>query len=369
MFSKKNIFISHSSKNKEIAEQLCSFITRFGIKEKQIFCSSVIGQGVGNGEKLNDAIYNAIHKSNLLIYLLSNDFLNSSYCIEELGVGWYLSQKKKACCFYLVLPDMDLSELKGFVNSKINKFSFIDTEHKDDLGIFAIDMAKQLKLKTPEHQTIVNASKTFFSTTETLLSKIVETRDTMKKAEIQRKKEVADLKIELNRKDESIEKLKQDTLTNQKELETKLKIKEFETICRHFQHLGFLEGITKREFEMFSKDFWFDMVNRYTELENLPTYHNYNMEMLLATIYSANGNLEQAYERLKKYVERVNTGVYPSFYENVIIEDTNDMQEIIDILNKKLTKEPQGIVYDSYIETINHLEKRKNKIAAKECTV
>ena len=57
MFCKKNIFISHSSENKEIAEQLCAFITRLGIRENRIFCSSIIGQGVNNGEKLNEHVF------------------------------------------------------------------------------------------------------------------------------------------------------------------------------------------------------------------------------------------------------------------------------------------------------------------------
>lgn len=163
MFCRNNVFISHSSQNKEIAEQLCAFLTRIGIDERKIFCSSIIGQGVGNGEKLNDVICKAIKKSKLLIYLLSNDFLNSSYCMEELGIGWYLASFKRATCFYLVLPDIDLSELKGFINSKINKFAFVDLEHKEDMGLFAIDVAKKLRIKTPAHQIVLNASKTFLA--------------------------------------------------------------------------------------------------------------------------------------------------------------------------------------------------------------
>ena len=117
MFCKKNIFISHSSENKEIAEQLCAFITRLGIKESRIFCSSIVGQGVKNGEKLNDAISVSINKSQVIVYIISRDFIESSYCMEELGIGWYLSQFKKVSCFYLILPVIDLSVLKGFVNS------------------------------------------------------------------------------------------------------------------------------------------------------------------------------------------------------------------------------------------------------------
>ena len=111
MLFDKNIFISHSSVNKEIAEHLSAYLIRVGVKEKNIFCSSIMGQGVGNGEKLNAAIGKAIRKSKLIIYLLSHDFINSSYCMEELGVGWYLAQYHKAMCFYLVLPDISLSEL------------------------------------------------------------------------------------------------------------------------------------------------------------------------------------------------------------------------------------------------------------------
>ena len=63
MFWKKNIFVSHSSENKEIAEQLCAFLTRLGVEESRIFCSSIVGQGVNNGEKLNDAIAKSINLS------------------------------------------------------------------------------------------------------------------------------------------------------------------------------------------------------------------------------------------------------------------------------------------------------------------
>ena len=40
MFFNKNVFISHSSANKEIAEHLSAYLIRIGVKEKNIFCSS-----------------------------------------------------------------------------------------------------------------------------------------------------------------------------------------------------------------------------------------------------------------------------------------------------------------------------------------
>ena len=96
----KKLFISHSSKNKVIANQLISYLERLGLEHKNMFCSSSISQGAKNGEDLNSRIGQAIKNSYLIIYLISRDFLKSSYCIEELGVGWYLSQESNKKCFY-----------------------------------------------------------------------------------------------------------------------------------------------------------------------------------------------------------------------------------------------------------------------------
>lgn len=362
MFFKNNIFISHSSQNKEIAEQLCAFLTRFGIGEEKIFCSSIIGQGVGNGEKLNDAICKAIDKSKLLIYLLSNDFLNSSYCMEELGIGWYLAHQKRATCFYLVLPDIDLSELKGFINSKINKFSFVDLEHKEDIGLFAIDVAKKLGRKTPAHQIVLNASKTFFSASEAVLIKTKERRENLKKNDEYKKKEIRDLKHKLEEKIGIINNLKQERSSLFVEQKRKLMYKEYLTIIQCYSILGITDGISKKQYEAIRKSFWFAMVNKFETLEKEFGIQDCNMQMLLANIYSANGHLDKAYERLKLYFELIESNIYPGYLTNVKLDTNNDAQELIDILKKKLTVQPLGIVYDSYKETLDYLEKRKEKI-------
>lgn len=363
MFSKKNIFISHSSQNKEIAEQICAFLTRFGIGEEKIFCSSIIGQGVGNGEKLNDAIGKAINKSKLLIYLLSNDFLNSSYCMEELGIGWYLANKNRATCFYLVLPDIDLSELKGFINSKIDKFSFVDSDHKEDLGLFAIDVAKKLRLKTPTHQIILNASKTFFSASEAELIKIKEIRDSLKKNDECKKKEHQDLKNKLKEKCEIIDKLEKKCSSLLVGQERKLMYKEYQTIIECYHILGTLGGISKAEYEAMNKSFWSIIINKFEELEKEFGIQDYHMQMLLANIYSANGYLDKAYERLKLFFELNDSNIYPSYLINVKLDNKNDAQELIDILKEKLTSEAFGVVYDSYKETLDYLEKRKQNLS------
>ena len=63
MFSKKNIFISHSSENKEIALQFSAFLAGLGFPRESIFCSSIIGQGIQGNEELNKKISESIKKS------------------------------------------------------------------------------------------------------------------------------------------------------------------------------------------------------------------------------------------------------------------------------------------------------------------
>lgn len=137
---------------------------------------------------------------------------------------------------------------------------------------------------------------------------------------------------------------------------------EYRTIIQCYHILGLGEGISKKGYEAINKSFWFIMVNKFETLEKEFGVTNSEMQMLLANIYSANGNLDKAYERLKLCFELKDTNIYPSYLKNVEIDTNNDAQELIEILKKKLTKEPLGIVYDSYKETLDFLEKRKGKI-------
>ncbi len=370
MFFNKNVFISHSSANKEIAEQLSAYLTRIGVKEKNVFCSSIIGQGVANGEKLNGTIGKAIRNSKLIVFLLSHDFLNSSYCIEELGVGWYLNQHQKASCFYLVLPDMELSDLNGFVNSKVDKFSFVDPEHKDELGLFALDVAKALQLKKPEHQIIVNANKTFFSAIEKHLVDLVSRTENKKFEEEAKQKEISNLKNKIEQQAELIEKQGQEKqIEFEKTEKDKRKIK-YRTIEDLFFLLGMTSGISTKQFNSLKKQFWINMLNEYVELEkefesSYLSVANVEMQILLANIYSHLGCIEDAYKRMLRFIELSKNNFYPCFFDNIVLDETNFADEAIELLKNKIQECPIGIVQDSYKETLEFFEKRKINLLSK----
>lgn len=365
MLGRNHIFISHSSQNKDIAEQLCVFITGIGVDKQKIFCSSIIGQGIDNGKKLNETIANTINKSKLLIFLISHDFIASSYCMEELGVGWFLNQSGKANCFYLVLPDVTLAELQGFVNSKINKFSFIDDDHKDDFGLFAENLCNIINIKLPKHSELLNLENTFFSAIKSSLKNIIELKEQKIEEEKKKESEIERLKESVNEQQKIIINLNNELAQINKENEKELLLNEYNTIRDRFIYLGFGTGITQESILAISKGFWTDMINRYIELEESLEIKDEEksecMELLLAILLSTFGEEELAFEHFKLYLTNEDIGVYTNDFDNVKIPFEKYLDEIIEILRKKLKKEPRGLARDSYKNTIDKLIEKYGK--------
>lgn len=142
------VFISHSSQDKDFVVKVSDFFEKIGVKTKDIFCSSIEGQGVKNGERIEEKVRERLISSQLLFYIITKNFLKSNYCIQELGAGWILRDSringKKA--FLLKLDDVKADEIKGFVNSDF-KYSILDqdslTELIDDVSeVFDIPCRK-----------------------------------------------------------------------------------------------------------------------------------------------------------------------------------------------------------------------------------
>lgn len=84
---KDKVFISHSSKDEEFVVKLAQLFELLGVAHNNIFCSSIEGQGVKHGKKIEEAVRNEIIEDKVLSYIISKNFLNSNYCLNELGAG------------------------------------------------------------------------------------------------------------------------------------------------------------------------------------------------------------------------------------------------------------------------------------------
>ena len=82
-----SIFISHRSTDKEIADMLVEFFAGTGIPKNLVFCSSLPGNDVK--EKVSDEVKSALKNSVVNIAILSKDYFQSTFCLNEAGVFWY----------------------------------------------------------------------------------------------------------------------------------------------------------------------------------------------------------------------------------------------------------------------------------------
>ena len=103
------IFISHSSKDKEVALALVEMLEFLRIDGKEkIFCSSVPGYGVNVGEDFYERIKKEYEQYNLfMIYLISPDYLNSPMSLNEMGAAWLMKNEYQV----FLLPNLTIGDM------------------------------------------------------------------------------------------------------------------------------------------------------------------------------------------------------------------------------------------------------------------
>lgn len=83
----KKIFISHSSKDKDIVEKFCDCILQLGIglSYGDIFCTSVEEMGIMNGEDIRSHIKSNIQSADFSFLMISKNYKQSEICLNEMG--------------------------------------------------------------------------------------------------------------------------------------------------------------------------------------------------------------------------------------------------------------------------------------------
>lgn len=85
------IFLSHAAADEELVKEFEKYLSRaLGIPSAAIFCSSLEGQGVTKGDGFVDSIREAANNSKAVVALISPAYLDSAFCMGELGAAWIL---------------------------------------------------------------------------------------------------------------------------------------------------------------------------------------------------------------------------------------------------------------------------------------
>lgn len=91
----KDIFISHSSKDKELVNVFIDKILCLGLNilAERIFCTSTDGMDIKTGDDWRKAIGTAFNEAEVIILIITPNYKASEICLNEMGAAW-LSNKK-----------------------------------------------------------------------------------------------------------------------------------------------------------------------------------------------------------------------------------------------------------------------------------
>ena len=107
------LFISQSSANENVATNLVQLLRTIGFNNKNLFCSSVPGYDIKEGEDIYDTLASKFQDYNIfVIFLLSSEYYQSAACLNEMGATWVL----KANYSPIVCPGFSIPEIKGAIN-------------------------------------------------------------------------------------------------------------------------------------------------------------------------------------------------------------------------------------------------------------
>ncbi|MES5395654.1 TIR domain-containing protein [Bacillus amyloliquefaciens] len=143
-------FVSHSIQDHEVVNKFNENFLRLalGVQPEEIFCTSDRGT-LQIGGNFNDDILENLKESEVVIFLITKNFLKSKYCLAELGAAWAL--KKEA--YPLLLDELDFSVLQSTPFSGRQSIRFND---KTNIIQFA-DELRNLNLVNDFSSVLVNS--------------------------------------------------------------------------------------------------------------------------------------------------------------------------------------------------------------------
>lgn len=84
-----SIFISHAVADKKLADKLVKILKEgMGVPHDEIFCSSIKGHDVPLGSDFNEYMRSKIQKPKLVVLVMTASYMESAFCMMELGATW-----------------------------------------------------------------------------------------------------------------------------------------------------------------------------------------------------------------------------------------------------------------------------------------
>ena len=142
------VFISHRSTDKEIADMLKDFFVSVEIPNSSVFCSSLPGNDIE--QRISGEVKEGLNNSIVNIAILSQDYYESAYCMNEAGIIWFLGKDT----IIVALPEIEPSKMYGFLNGEY-KLRRLDQE-SDIAAIY--DIVRVSLNTTQASEAVTNAA-------------------------------------------------------------------------------------------------------------------------------------------------------------------------------------------------------------------
>lgn len=105
------VFISHSTEDRAIVEEIIELLEVIGLKKEQIFCTSFEGYGIELGENFLKRIKEELDNEVLVLFVLSDNFYNSPVSLCEMGATWIKTNQH----IPILIPPFDFKNIKGVI--------------------------------------------------------------------------------------------------------------------------------------------------------------------------------------------------------------------------------------------------------------
>lgn len=137
---RRKVFISHSSKDKDIMKNFTNLILGLGIgiEANDVFCTSIEDMTMRNGEDIRQHIKENILSADYSFLMLSKNYQSSEICLNEMGAVWAANNNVR----YYLLPDADFDKIGWLTNpqkaEKINSSIALDALQKELVDFYGL---------------------------------------------------------------------------------------------------------------------------------------------------------------------------------------------------------------------------------------
>lgn len=157
------IFISHRTIDKDVADILRDYLIGTGIPSDYIFCSSLPGNDVK--KVISKEVKENIKNSSVNIAILSKDYYESAYCINEAGIIWI---NDTVPAILIGLPEISPMNMYGFLNSdyKLRRLT-----NMDDISYIYDEVCDAVKAQRATMSTVTAANQKLMERYKELIGK------------------------------------------------------------------------------------------------------------------------------------------------------------------------------------------------------